>query len=170
MNISGFIPKDAERARRFATWAAAAAALWGLLYALIGVGLLIPSLENRFLQFGWEVMANRGFYYTPVMYRPSPSFCFLYAYLYVTLAFAIYRLSGIVAVTAVVVLVAIQLWFTYYGLFVSSQFNILPAVLLVAAVIGLRGTLHSEGALALLANIVRPLGSLGAWLRQRVGG
>ena len=144
MNISGFIPKDRERARWFATWAAAAAALWGLLHALIGVGLLIPSLEERALQSGWQVMANRGFYYTPVMYRPSPSFCFLYAYLYLTLAFAIYRLSGVVAVTAAVVLVAIQLSFSYYGLFVSGQFNVLPAILLVAAVIGLRGTLHSE--------------------------
>jgi hypothetical protein len=144
LNISGFIAKDRERARWFATLAATAAALWGLLYALIGVGLLIPSLEERALQFGWQVMANRGFYYTPVMFRPSPSFCFVYAYLYLTLAFAIYRLSGVVAVTAAVVLVAIQLWFSYYGLFVSGQFNVLPAILLVAAVIGLRGTLHSE--------------------------
>jgi hypothetical protein len=141
---SGIASSDYERARRFTTWAAAAAALWGLLYALIGLGLLIPSLEERALQFGWSVMANQGLYYTPVEIRPRPSFCFLYAYLYLTLAFAIYRLSGKVAITASVIFVAIQLWFTYYGLFLSGQFNVLPAILLVAAIVGLRGTFYSE--------------------------
>jgi hypothetical protein len=163
---------DDERARRFATFAAAAAALWGLLYALIGLGILIPSLEERSLQFGWQVMANKGFYYTPIMFRPSPSFCFIYAYLYVTLGFAIYRLSGAAAVIAAAIFVAIQVSFAYYGLFGSGQFNILPAILLVAAIVGLKGTLRLEkdsGALASLASILRPLGFLGAWLRQRVG-
>jgi hypothetical protein len=141
--MGSFAATSHESARRFATWAAVAAALWGLLYALIGLGLLIPPLEERALQFGWGVMANRGFYYTPVMYRPAPSFCFLYAYLYITIAFALYRLSGAVAVTAAVIFVVIQLSFTHYGLFVG-QFNVLPAILLVAAVIGLRGALYSE--------------------------
>ena len=165
-------PLDDERARRFATFAAAAAALWGLLYALIGLGLLIPWLTERALQFGWEVMANRGFYYTPVMFRPRPSFCFVYAYLYLTLGYAISRLSGAAAVIAAAIFVAIQLSFTYYGLFVSAQFNVLPAILLIAALAGLKGTLHLErdsGALATLASILRPLSFLGAWLRQRVG-
>jgi len=147
--ISGFVPKDRERARHFANWAAAASALWGLLYALIGVGLLIPSLEPRAVDFGWRVMANVAFAYTPVMFRPKPSVIFLYAYLYLTLAFGIYRLSKSVAVTAAVIFVALQLWFTYYWLFVSEQLNFLPAFLLVAAFIGLRGTLYSEKATSL---------------------
>jgi hypothetical protein len=77
------------------------------------------------------------------MYRPAPSFCFLYAYLYITIAFALYRLPGMAAIIASVIFVAVQVCFTYYGLFVG-QFNVLPAILLVAAVIGLRGTLYSE--------------------------
>ena len=89
-------------------------------------------------------MANQGLYYTPVEIRPRPSFCFLYAYLYLTLAFAIYRLSGRAAITASVIFVVVQLCFTYYGLFGSGQFNVLPAILLVAAIIGLRGTLYSQ--------------------------
>src|SRR5262249_37613080 len=107
-------------------------------------GLLMPSLQPSAVDYGWRVMANEGFYSTPVMYRPQPGFCFLYAYLYVTLAFAIYRLSKPVAIIAAGIFVALQLWFTYYGLFVRDQPNFLPAILLVVAAIGLRGALYSE--------------------------
>jgi len=131
------IPTNPATARRAAVLCAGASALWGMLYAMLGVGLIIPALEERALQFGWNVMANEGFYSTPVMYRPKPSFCFLWAYLYITLGYAIFISNSR---AAAILFVAVQLWFTYYGLVQTNTPNMIPAILLVAALVGVSGT------------------------------
>jgi hypothetical protein len=63
----------------------------------------------------------------------------LYAYLYLTIGYAIYRRMSRLAALA---FLALQLWFTCQGLFptIGTPLNVIPAVLLVAAVSAVRGT------------------------------